>query len=436
MEEKLQNIVTNLVGTVRRDYIGDDEYLVAPMIMIVEGVLNGSSGKLFYPADELSAAPDLWNNKPVVVNHPEIQGKPLSACSPDVLSDYQVGQIHNTVYEDRKLKAEAWLRVNRLEKKFPEILNALNEGRMMEVSTGLFAEYEVHNGEHNGRDYKAVVRNIRPDHLAILPNDIGACSIADGAGLLRVNAANLEEVDRVMDNDALLNEALSKDTPVANYKIYEFIADDKRYQQYFRIDNEGAPVMVGKPIKVTTVENTPTENHTKGEEDMEKDEMIKTILSNTAFEESDREFLEGLDAKQLEKMIPVKNEEVEVEPEKEEPKEDVVEEKPTANSVEEYLAQAPAEFARVLRNSYNAYEADRAAKIQKLVDNEKCLFNRDELGGMDVEALDKLLALAESEAKKDAKPVANYAGQAPVVENSAAKVKEPLLAPTINWKED
>ena len=55
-------------------------------------------------------------------------------------------------------------------------------GEMMEVSTGLFSEIEPKPGVFKGRHYKGVVRNLRPDHLAILPDSIGACSIADGAG--------------------------------------------------------------------------------------------------------------------------------------------------------------------------------------------------------------------------------------------------------------
>ena len=45
-------------------------YLVAPMRMIVSGVLNGSQGKLFYPGDEVVKNPDAWNGMPIVVNHP------------------------------------------------------------------------------------------------------------------------------------------------------------------------------------------------------------------------------------------------------------------------------------------------------------------------------------------------------------------------------
>jgi hypothetical protein len=36
---------------------------------------------------------------------------------------------------------------------------------------------------HLGRPYNFVARNYRPDHLAILPDQRGACSIEDGCGL-------------------------------------------------------------------------------------------------------------------------------------------------------------------------------------------------------------------------------------------------------------
>jgi hypothetical protein len=36
-----------------------------------------------------------------------------------------------------------------------------------------------------GRQYVGIARNHRPDHLAILPDLKGSCSIADGAGLCR-----------------------------------------------------------------------------------------------------------------------------------------------------------------------------------------------------------------------------------------------------------
>ena len=36
------------------------DFLVAPMVMIVEGVLEGSEGPLYYPATELAKTPAVW----------------------------------------------------------------------------------------------------------------------------------------------------------------------------------------------------------------------------------------------------------------------------------------------------------------------------------------------------------------------------------------
>jgi hypothetical protein len=56
----------------------------------------------------------------------------------------------------------------------------------------LFADCVLEDGQWKGEKYVAIAQNIRADHLAILPNKDGACSIQDGAGLL-VNQAT--EID-------------------------------------------------------------------------------------------------------------------------------------------------------------------------------------------------------------------------------------------------
>ena len=76
----LEHITNNLQGSqVRHDRMEGREYLVAPMAMITEGVHNGSQGPLYYPWDELSKFPQVWNMKPVVVYHPSIMLKMSSS---------------------------------------------------------------------------------------------------------------------------------------------------------------------------------------------------------------------------------------------------------------------------------------------------------------------------------------------------------------------
>lgn len=192
MKSSFCQIQCNKSGAVRYDRMNGKEYVVVPMVMIVEGVLNGSAGPAFYPAEELEKFPASWNHKPVVVYHPELNGQPLSACDPDILTVQGIGLIMNSSWEKEdgkkgKLKAEAWLEQSRVEEVDERVAEAIKSNQMLELSTGLFFDAELKDGEFDGRDYKMVARNYRPDHLAVLPDKVGACSVEDGAGFIRAN---------------------------------------------------------------------------------------------------------------------------------------------------------------------------------------------------------------------------------------------------------
>jgi len=187
----LQNITVNFSSAVRHDTMEGRDYLVAPMVMLTEGVHKGSNGWLYYPKDELSKTPESWNHKPVVVYHPTMNGMGVSACDPDIITSRKVGVIMNTRYdkETGKLRAEAWLEKDRIEMVDKRISKSLENNDLMELSTGLFTDNESVDGEFNGKQYDTIARNYRPDHLALLPDKKGACSIEDGAGLLQLNSA-------------------------------------------------------------------------------------------------------------------------------------------------------------------------------------------------------------------------------------------------------
>ena len=186
-----QYIVTNLKPVVRHDSMENRDWLVGPVQMITEGVHNGSDGPIFYPAAELAKMTAVWNHKPVVVYHPQRNGVGVSACDPVELTTRKIGVLMKTTFNDesKKLGAEAWLDPSRLRIVDNRVAEAIEKNEVMEVSTGLFMDLERTEGEWNGEKYIGVARNIQPDHLAVLPDLKGACSIADGAGLLRMNQA-------------------------------------------------------------------------------------------------------------------------------------------------------------------------------------------------------------------------------------------------------
>lgn len=168
------------------------DHLVVPTVMITAGVHEGSGGSLYYPTDQLANSVNKWNGKPVVLRHPDSQGPSGgSAGVPQVFEQQRVGTVFNTSFDGRRLKADLWLDVQRLQEISPQTLDAIKSNRMMEVSTGLFSDKVAPGGTFLGKDFYATVYNISPDHCAILPDEIGACSIKDGCGMLRNSSPGL-----------------------------------------------------------------------------------------------------------------------------------------------------------------------------------------------------------------------------------------------------
>ena len=54
------------------------DYLVIPVVMMVEGVHAGSQGAVYHSMDELGKVPESWNGRPIVIDHPMIDGIPVS----------------------------------------------------------------------------------------------------------------------------------------------------------------------------------------------------------------------------------------------------------------------------------------------------------------------------------------------------------------------
>jgi hypothetical protein len=158
-------------------------HLVVPVVMMVEGVHNGNLGPVFHSAAELGKYTEAWNGIPVVVYHPEEDGIAISANKPEVIDAVNVGKVYNSKIEDNKLKAEIWFDEDKLNKVSANTLNDVNESKEIEVSLGMFADYEKEEGEWNGEKYGMVAYNYRPDHLAVLPDQVGACSCEDGCGI-------------------------------------------------------------------------------------------------------------------------------------------------------------------------------------------------------------------------------------------------------------
>jgi len=182
------SIATN---TLREERIGRRAYLVAPVVAVVAGVLNGA----LLPVDEIDKLPDAWNGRPLVNDHPHNEDGYMSANAPGVLEGAWLGQVFGAYVEDDRLKGEAWSDLEMAES-VPggrDILHRLRRGEIVETSTAYWCRIEPAEGEFNGKPYSGIQRDIVPDHLAILPNAVGACSIKDGCGVGRINSLQCQE---------------------------------------------------------------------------------------------------------------------------------------------------------------------------------------------------------------------------------------------------
>lgn len=452
----LETLTFNLGTTpIRRETLHGRGYIVAPLAMLTEGVHNGSGGPLLYRESECRKSVPAWNMKPIVVYHPQINGAGVSACDPDILEKQQVGMVMNVRW-DGKLRAEAWIEEGRATAVDDRVVVALEENRMMEVSTGLFTNNVGEPGEWGGKAYNAEATEHQPDHLALLPDQIGACSIADGAGLLQLNehtpagmdltplfARTIDELRRMVGNamshgniyTALaraLQERLGKKTEAWLVEVYDdfFIYEPEIGKKLFRLPYTATDTVVaigeGEPEEVIRVTEYRTASgefvgnaHRPQKENagMDKKAMVDGLIANakTQFGEDDRDTLMALDAAVLEKMAPVDNadnadeggENPPADPTNPNPPEnreavqaaaesgaEGVEPEQNAETVEEYIAKAPEGMRDVLTNGLATHNAQRTALIEKITANKACKFTKEYLATKGLGELQGLAALA------------------------------------------
>jgi hypothetical protein len=172
----------------------EQDYLIAPCVMLVAGVLN--QGLVLNEA----IVPSDWNGVPVVVQHPQgPDGVPISARAPDVLDTCGIGHVYHARTGQgvragspvTSLVAELWINLADAARCGGEAAQAvamLDAQQPLEVSTAFYPDVEPRVGTFYGTPYQEVYTRLRPDHLALLPNGIGACDWSAGCGSPRLNA--------------------------------------------------------------------------------------------------------------------------------------------------------------------------------------------------------------------------------------------------------
>lgn len=425
------------------------QYLLVPVVMMVEGVHSGSAGPLFHSAQTLAQSIDKWKGKPVTIDHPEQDGTFISAKNAD--QKVVVGFVKEAYFEDNKLKGHILLDQEKLRENYPDVLDMILNSTPMDVSIGVFTEEIEKAGVWNGEEYRAIAVNHQPDHLALLPNMEGACNWNDGCGLRVNNKSNNKSKENEMSKEletlmkqvnsngfrvSSIGNALNEENPLNTNKkgyrellsavqnkldsmdsgsVYHFL--EELYEDYviyvrrnsedsttqmFRqsysykngtVELEGDPVQVVRKIEYETIStnkfkrNRPINN--KNGKVMEKEKLIEELIANSQskFTNCDREWLSSLSVNQLQDLMPKKEEK------KEEPKLDV-------NSALAYLKTQELKDEDVLSllsdNAKQAYQTGmelykkQREELEKKVLANSTSFKEEELKEMDYGLLKKI----------------------------------------------
>jgi hypothetical protein len=341
----------------KREIINGRDYYVVPMVPIVEGVHEGLGGAFFFPASEIEANATDWNGVPLPIGHPIENGQPVSIKENGFEVQLSVGFVRNSVAQKGKLQAEGCIDIEKakLVNGGIMVLERIEAGLPLEVSTSMFAPAVGPAGVWNGEAYEATLIKYTPDHIALLPDATGACSIADGCGV-RANKNNshkessmkkiLQMLQRgasqwLRDNEAsfgAIREQLSQwierqnstdrynwvEDVFQDYFVHEQLMIDpvtqktlssKMYKRTYSVDANGIvkvnedPTEVVQKVEYVPVEPTVNSNIKPNKE--EKPEMAKTKKEKiealiacpcTRFEEKDREFLANMSEDQLDKL--------------------------------------------------------------------------------------------------------------------------------------
>lgn len=206
MRESRQLRVLGSLGQIRTATYDNRAFLVVPVVALMEGVIHAINAPVpeFVPLKALSAALQGWNGRPCVLGHPARDGRQISANDPTVLEASGIGSIFKSRITKNKLVMEAWIEERKVGRLDGRLLSRLKSGEPVEVSVGAFVTTDTASGVHNGKPYRAVWREIQPDHLAFLPQGVGACSIEMGCGAHRAaqqHAGVPAEGDTLMDRE-------------------------------------------------------------------------------------------------------------------------------------------------------------------------------------------------------------------------------------------
>lgn len=443
--DNFETITANLSGkNIETRYVDGQKFWVVPVTIAKHGVMSGSNKAVYYPDEVWSSTFNRWDKQPVIINHVyNEEGNPVSCRTEDSLDEVCVGFVDNTRYEDNKLKTEFWLSEDRLYQVNSTVAELLKARKNLEVSTGLFSKTKpAEDGAiFNGSSYKKVLVDYVADHVAILTDEKGACSVSDGCGTFNSSGdfvdfkdwakkklkVTLNELShqgiRFALEEQLRDRFSQNDGHVFIYDVYSDYIIYSQMGELFRLDYSGTednvtlsdqdPVKVQRVITYVTANeesDMPKEDKNtqeKVELDEKKVPLINALVANCQcpFTKDDEAILNGMSEDRLKELDesfkkPITNQEDDDEEEEEDKDK---KKKATANkgeepkSAEDWFNEAPPEVKATFNHAHRLEQEHK----RKLVD--RILANAEE-DKKDDKAVEKLM----NRSVEDLEEIVNY----------------------------
>ncbi|NUE95132.1 DUF2213 domain-containing protein [Gilliamella sp. ESL0232] len=198
---------------------GKEHIVINDVVPIVDDiVMNG----IFYPADEINKSYMTLNDNLMPLDHPRINNEHVSALNPQAINNFYIGAWGRNVrksndkvlmdaYIDRKF-AESTEKGRMLVNRLDDMMSGKNT-TPIHVSTGLTYTPDNQSGTSKGKRYNSIARNMKFDHVAILPDKQGAATPDDGVGIF-VNSngekSPIENVSLVECSEDSISNVISK----------------------------------------------------------------------------------------------------------------------------------------------------------------------------------------------------------------------------------
>jgi len=169
----------------------DKGWTIRDVVPVIDDIVMNNG---LYPADELAQSYESLSGVPAPIGHPQDdQGNYISAMRGEGLRNAYAGvTVENARKDGERYLVD--LEINEAQSAaHPDgqrMIEAINSGESVHVSTGLMLQRQPEDGISRGKRYKWRATNMQFDHLAILLDAEGAATPEQGVGIL-ANCAEL-----------------------------------------------------------------------------------------------------------------------------------------------------------------------------------------------------------------------------------------------------